>query len=322
MKKSLYLLMILSLMLILSACTPSGEEAKKATTEEKNGLENGEFDLDHEGRNIHYRIHGQGPEMMVLTNAWGITSNGLRNLFKCLESDFTMIYFDSRGMGASSPVAVPEDMGSKAAREDFEILRKHLKLEKVILLGWSHGAMNATSLLAETPEGISKAIMVHGAFYSDPADMDRYAKDYPELMQSYPAYIGYLNNEQNTEEEKEAYHREFLFDSFLPILFKDREAGKEKLKELLAEATFSYKHNVYIQMVDSAGFDTREMLKDIAVPVLVIAGSYDMNPPERLEAAAAAMQDGTFVLFEESGHYSMLEETDKFIKVIKEFVAK
>ena len=322
MKRALTLVAVFAICAAFVSCTPPEAKDEKADKEVKAGLENGEFNFDNQGRNIHYRIHGQGPVIMVLTNAWGITTDGLRNLFKCLESDFTMVYFDSRGMGGSSPVEVPEDMGVKAVREDYEALRKHLELEKVVLLGWSNGAMSAPYFLTEYPDSVSKAIIVHGAFYTDPADAERYAKDYPEIWQEFGNYMQMVNLPETTEEAKEQGNRDLIYNIFLPALFKDSEAGVAKIKELFAETTFSYKHNIYSQTVDMTGFDSRELLPGIKTPVLLIAGAYDMNPPERIKAAAEKFPEATYVLFEESGHFSMVEETEKFVKVIKEFLAK
>lgn len=322
MRKIFILGLICIFAVAFAACTPAENENEQTKPEEKAGLENGEFDLDHEGRNIHYRVHGKGPEVMVLTNSWGITTNGLRNVFKCMEDDFTMIYYDSRGMGGSSPITVAEDMSIKAVRDDFEIVRKHLGLEKVILMGWSNGAMNATPFLLEHPGSVSKAIMMHGGFYVDPADMHTMGERYPELVADFMKYMAVISDQEKTDEAKELYHSEFMLNNMFPEIFKDKEAGKELTRELFGEAKFSFKHNGYCQNVDLATFDMRDSLGEINVPVLVIAGTHDMIPPERLEAGAKAMANATYVLFEESAHFAMLEETEKFMKTIKEFLAE
>ena len=85
-------------------------------------LENGSFRADFGDRAIHYEVHGQGPVLMALTNAWGLTLDGLRGLYRPLEERLTLVYFDPRGMGASSPARTDADRGMAAVREDFHAL--------------------------------------------------------------------------------------------------------------------------------------------------------------------------------------------------------
>ncbi len=77
---------------------------------------------------------------MTVPNSWGLTLEGLRNLYRPLEDHLTFVYFDPRGMGTSGPVKEDRDLGPEAVREDFDALRKHLALDKVSAIGWSNGA--------------------------------------------------------------------------------------------------------------------------------------------------------------------------------------
>ena len=126
-------------------------------------LENGSFKASLNGFGIHYEVHGEGPVLMVLSNSWGINIAALRVLFRDLENDLTLVYFDPRGMGESDPIREESDMGLAAVRADFDALRNHLGLETVNALGWSNGAINLVVLASEKPETLSSAIFLHGA---------------------------------------------------------------------------------------------------------------------------------------------------------------
>ncbi|MCJ7754690.1 MAG: alpha/beta hydrolase, partial [Thermoanaerobaculales bacterium] len=158
------------------------------------GLENGSFTAELNGFDIHYEVHGQGPVLMVLTNSWGLSTEGLRGLLGPLEERLTMVYFDPRGMGESAEIREESDMGLEAVRADFQALREHLGLESVNAIGWSNGAMNLVLLAAERPETIDTAIFLHGAASYTAEDMAAMAADYPELMKASMAFNQEMQN--------------------------------------------------------------------------------------------------------------------------------
>jgi pimeloyl-ACP methyl ester carboxylesterase len=77
-------------------------------------LDNGSFAAELNGFEIHYEVHGRGPVVMGVPNSWGLSLGGLRGLFRGLEGDLTMVYFDPRGMGGSGRVREDADMGMAA----------------------------------------------------------------------------------------------------------------------------------------------------------------------------------------------------------------
>jgi pimeloyl-ACP methyl ester carboxylesterase len=43
-------------------------------------------------------------------------------------------------------------------------------------------------------------------------------------------------------------------------------------------------------------------------------------PPDMVKIIADGIENSTFVLFENSGHYSFIEEQDKFLATVKDFM--
>jgi pimeloyl-ACP methyl ester carboxylesterase len=68
------------------------------------------------------------------------------------------------------------------------------------------------------------------------------------------------------------------------------------------------------------GWDTRKRLYEISVPTLVIRGRYDMCT----EPIAADLVDGIagarLEVFERSSHTPVLEESDRYLEVVGEFM--
>ncbi|MDX6299018.1 MAG: 3-oxoadipate enol-lactonase / 4-carboxymuconolactone decarboxylase [Nocardioidaceae bacterium] len=68
-----------------------------------------------------------------------------------------------------------------------------------------------------------------------------------------------------------------------------------------------------------AGFDVRERLGDVTVPVLTIAGSYDVvTPPETLREIADGVRDGRYVELDGVAHLAPAEAPEQVAALIRE----
>ena len=301
----------------VTACAPAAPPLAEDATPQ--GLENGSFTVELNGFNIHYEVHGQGPVLMALPNSWGLSLEGLRGLYRPLEENLTMVYFDPRGMGESSPIVEDSDMGMAAVRADFQALRQHLGLESVNAIGWSNGAMNLILLAAENPDTIDSAVFLHGAAYFSEEDSAAYAARYPEVFEAWGALVQDLENPELTEDQRTEKMRAMWLDEWFPISFADRASASEILEVTFGNAEFSWAHGSYSQR-DQAGFDARSMLPQITARSLVIAGAHDAIPVSKGKAMAAGIPDAEFVLFESSGHYAPAEEAEAFEALVLRFL--
>ena len=282
-------------------------------------LENGSFTALLNGFDIHYQIHGQGPVMMVVSNSWGLDITGLRGMLQGLEEKLTMVYFDSRGMGESDPIREESDMSMAAVRGDFDALRQHLGLEKVHAIGWSNGAGNLILLAIEHPEILSSATFVHGVASYTQEDAVEFSQRFAELTEKHMAFMQEMADESLTDEIRTERVKELWLTEFFPLQMADQEGGPALLDKAFSGAQFSWSHGQYANQ-ESMGFDTREQLAAIPVRSLVIAGTHDMSPPEKVKVLADGLGDSVYVLFENSGHFVPLEEPALFETVVFDFV--
>jgi proline iminopeptidase len=279
----------------------------------------GSYTAKLDGFDIHYEIHGSGPVLMVMPNSWGLSLEGLRGLFRPLEERLTVVYFDPRGMGGSSAVDEPQDRGMQAVRADFDALRRHLRLDRVDALGWSNGAMNLMLHAGERPETIGRAIFLHGVAHFGEEDVKRLQEEHPDLLEKFSAFRQEMENAPTTAEERDARTKQFYLQVWFPALFADPTLASAKLPAVFADAEFSYGHLRYAD-TDSAAFDARPSLSRIQASSLVIAGPHDLLPPARVEEVHLAIPRSRFVVFERSGHFSPVEETDRFVATVVEFL--
>lgn len=291
--------------------------AAPATTHAR--LPNGSFELRHDGVTTHYEVHGSGPVLMALTNSWGLSLEGLREMYRPLEKRLTMVYFDPRGLGGSSPARSDADRGMAAVREDFDALRRHLGLARVAAIGWSNGAMNLILLASEHPDTLSAAIFVHGVAYLGPEDEKQMAAEHADLFRQYGAFMKQVSAEGLSAREQTRLLRRFWVETYFPHLCADPETGKGLVEGMFAQAQMSWPH-ARVTNADSKDWDVRDRLSRITARSLVIAGAHDLLPPERVRALHEGIRGSRFLVFEKSGHFSPLEEPEAFRKAVWEFL--
>ncbi|MFQ5929020.1 MAG: alpha/beta fold hydrolase [Acidobacteriota bacterium] len=308
---------ILSVLLTLVFGCRQGSEL---AAEEVSGLQNGEFTAELNGTNIFYAVHGSGPVLMALPNSWGLTHEGLRVMFGPLEEHLTMVYFDPRGMGRSAAIVSEDDMSMATIRADLDALRLHLGLGKVNVIGWSNGGFNLFLLAANYPESVSSAIVLHSAANLSQEDLDLMKENHSELFQKFKAFQAEMTQGKFPEEEQNARMKDFVINEWFPYLFADPEAGKEMLKTFYEGVGFSWRHSAYANTVDTQNFDVRAALPRISCPTLIIAGAHDMMAPARVEEAHKAIAGSRFILFERSAHFAPVEEQEKFVRAILDFI--
>lgn len=282
-------------------------------------LANGSFKAEIDGRTIHYEVHGKGPVLMTLTNSWGLTLDGLRGLYRPLEERLTLVYFDPRGMGASSPARTDADRGMAAVREDFDALRRHLRIEKANVIGWSNGAMNLQLLAAEKPKTIESAIFLHGIASNTREDMLEFANRFPDMTTRFLAFQKQQEDPGLSDDERTARQRKFWMEEFFPFLLADPPASKAKLEEAFRGQPFSTPHTRQTD-IESALFDARPQLAAITARSLVLAGQKDAAPPERVKEIADGIKGATFKVFAKSGHFAPIEEPEAFRAAVFEFL--
>lgn len=297
-------------------CTPTPAERE---TTMMPVLDNGSFSADLGGCAIHYEVHGQGPVVMTVPNSWGLSLDGLRGLYRRLEDDLTMVYFDPRGMGRSCPVHEEADMGMAAVRADFDALRRHLGMETVNAIGWSNGAMNLILLAAERPEILESAVFVHGVASFDQEDGRRFAERQPELVRRWSELDRQLHAAELSAEERTRRQKAFWVGEMFPASCADPAAAGPLLAELYREVEFSWAHADYANR-EAPVFDAHGRLADIRARCLVIAGAHDSLEPAKVRELHEGLADSRFLLLNNSGHFAPIEEPESFRTAVLDFL--
>jgi proline iminopeptidase len=279
----------------------------------------GEYDVTLNGVQIHYTVQGSGPVMIAHSGGPGMDARGWDDFAK-IDDFLTILMMHPRGSGLSGSAEGDAYLLPDYA-SDVEALRIHLGLDKPIIMGWSHGGMVAMQFAFTYQDSLSKLILVDtsayfGEFLSDIEAAVQEFKNELWFEKSFAALKAEWAGEYKTDEDMAR-----LWVDEMKFYFKQfdvrAEAYHERTKDLPVRIpplkTFNDK--------EAATMDLRPHLKKIEVPTLVIVGRHDfITNVAMAEEIVKHIPNAQLEIFEDSGHFALVEEPEKFYRVIKEFI--
>jgi len=272
------------------------------------------------GIDIHYFVAGAGPVLVVHPGGPGLEWKYLR--MPLVEEFATVVYVDPRGAGASSRPTKLEDYRMERMVEDLEGLRGHLGLKRMALLGHSHGGI-VSQLYAIRHQASLKRLILCTTVASGGAD---WLKEMAANMRARSAEPWYADataaaRESGAGSTPEQAHERFM--RMLPFYFYRWEPFKEAASRLLEGTRITPESARAFTELDAPGFDTREELKKLRVPTMILAGRHDFAcTPGRAAEMNGLMPNSRLVVFERSGHFPYLEEPQGFALAVRAFLSE
>jgi proline iminopeptidase len=228
---------------------------------------------------------------------------------------FQFIYVDLRGGGKSTgdPTALTYDV----LASDLDAVRAHLGLERVAVLGYSIGGALAIEYSRRCPETVSNVI----AAGTPPTG------DIPNMVKAATAYFEAEGSEERKAILKENYARlppgtppEQAVFAQTPMRFFD---PRFDARPLFAEADF--KPRLFEQVLGplTAAWDVTVDRESLRVPILLAHGRHDYVAPYTMwNGIVDTLPDATLHLFERSGHQTFFEEPERFVEVVRAWMAR
>jgi proline iminopeptidase len=279
----------------------------------------GEYEVVLNGVNIHYTVQGSGPAMIAHSGGPGMDARSWDDFAK-IDNFLTIVMIHPRGSGLSGPAAGDAYLLPDYA-SDVEALRIHLGLDKPIVMGWSHGGMVAMQFAFTYPDSLSKLILVDtsayfGEFLSDVEGAVQEFKNEPWFEKSLAALKAEWAGEYQTDEDMAR-----LWAEEMKFYFKQFDARAEAYHGRTKDLPVHVPPLKTFNVKEAATMDLRPQLKNISVPTLVIVGRHDfITNVAMAEEMIKHIPNARLKIFEDSGHFALVEEPAKFYRVIKEFV--
>lgn len=230
-----------------------------------------------------------------------------------LADDLQLIYVDHRNTGRSERIA-PDSCTIEQMADDVEALRQYLGLGKVHVMGNSFGGMWALTYALRHQDALDKLILITTspsyAFY-EAAKAEVARKGSPEQIAAVPElFEGRIDSDEQLAP---------WWQTMTPLYYhrwdEKYAEGKERGRSNAALMAHMWQNVM-------PSYDVKSRLGEIRVPTLVLGGRHDwVTPYGQSEIIAAGIPDSELVIFEESGHFPFIEEPDRFMQVVREFLA-
>lgn len=230
-----------------------------------------------------------------------------------LADEYRLLLYDSRGSGRSEerPPYTHDQWV-----DDVDALTRRFGIEAFALLGHSYGGIVAQEYALRHPDRLRALILVD----TSPSTVE----NEPTIARALDAGLPgleepWLRRLFEGRVESDAELRD-MWERLLPLYFDG--PFDPSLPRRIAEASYFHHatHNFAFN-VNNPAFDVRERLGEIAVPTLVICGASDwITPLDKSRDIVARIPDSRLEVFEHSGHKPMVEEPERFIAVVRDFL--
>jgi proline iminopeptidase len=240
--------------------------------------------------------------------------------FAKIDDFVTIVQLHPRGSGLSDPAPDRAYLLPDYAA-DIEALRIHLGLDRPIVMGWSHGGMIAQQFAATYPDSLSKLILFDtaayfGEFLNDIEAAVTAFKEQPWYVESFAALKKEWAGDYQTDDDMAAlwaHEMKFYFKHFGPREATYHDRTKHLPVRINPLKTFNDR--------EAPTMDLRPQLANVTVPTLVIVGRHDfITTVSMAEEMVKHLPHARLEVFDDSGHFAVVEEPAKFYRVIHDFV--
>ncbi|MGW4648176.1 alpha/beta fold hydrolase [Kitasatospora sp. NPDC004289] len=289
---------------------------------ENDDLSPGPHLLRVDGLEQRYHVYGSGPVCLAVPGGPGVDWEYLRA--PALEEFLTVVYVEPLGTGGSQRLPTHPDGYTRARiTRSLAALLDRLSLERVFLLGHSHGGFVAQHFALHHPGRLHGLVLYESAPVTGPEHQAEAATRVGEFVArnaahpELPAALAGLHAAGTVTDDEEitAALRALMPVYFAHFWSREREFGP--LRERV--------RCTYISPLDEHGvpdrIDDREALTFLTVPALVVVGRYDVVCGPRWARELHALIPGSrLAVLAESGHFGHLEEPTVFADAVRAFV--
>lgn len=226
-----------------------------------------------------------------------------------------VVLYDQVGCGASSrPPA--DQLDTSVFVAELADLRAQLDLDQVFLLGTSWGGMLAMEYALTQPAGL-RGLVLNSTLASAATWAAEQARLRDELPEEHAAALrtNEVDDPRYQEAEKLFNARHFCRreDNPVEIQMVESARGRDVYRAMWGP-------NEWTMNGKLSGWDVRDRLGEIQIPVLLTAGRHDMCTPSVLSELQEGFPAARTVVFEESSHTPYLEEPGAFMTTIASFL--
>lgn len=256
------------------------------------------------GLKLHYELVGFGTPVLMIH---GFTNHGMvwaQQVADLIHAGYCVLMPDLAGHGMSQVAARKTTVDELA--EDMVNLLDHLGIDRTIVCGLSLGGMVAQYMSAGYPQSVQALIVANSCADSTAPDVvaanqswiEQFEKPNGPLLRMQTVWPQMLN---------ERYRASPTADAFL--------ASWQRINTKIPGSSFA---NVARGLQE---FKSKDRLKDVSAPCLVIAGEFDrLFPPAVCGEIAQLIPGAIFKVIAGAGHLSSLDSPKEFNELLLDFL--
>jgi len=243
------------------------------------------------------RVSGSGSALVLLH---GFCETGIiwHDVANALSADYLIIVPDLPGFGETEASAESLEEWAVSLHQAILPITKN---NKITLIGHSMGGYVALAFAELFPDMVAALGLFHSAVLQDT----------PEKKENRYKTIDFINNYGVKPFVKEIIPGIYAPDAPKQWIEKSMEIALNLSKEGIIKALKAMAERP----------DRTVVLKNLTVPILVVAGKYDGLIPLQTQAEQALLAEKSqFVILENSGHMGIFEEAEKSLLALTQFM--
>lgn len=271
-----------------------------------------------DGTELAYHVRGEGLPLICIPGGPMRDSAYLGNLGG-LSRRRQLIMLDLRGTGKS---AIPADPGSYRCDrlvDDVSALQDHLALDQPDVLAHSAGANIAVQFAVRHPRRLSKLVLITPSGRAVDLEPDsemrreivRLRRDEPWYPQAAAAFERIASGAGTGDD----------WAAMAPLVYGRWDAAAQA--DFAAEEQ-QINHDAARAFGAEGAFDpaaTRAGIAELASPVLIVAGTLDLQRPPRVVAEFTSMFPAAQLVVQPgAGHFPWLDDADVFVSAVAAFL--
>lgn len=270
--------------------------------------------------NTWYKIVGEDSGLspvLCLHGGPGIPHDYLEPLSQ-LAASRRVIFYDQLGVGKSDKIDEPSLWTVELFLEELDGVRNALELDEFHLFGQSWGGMLALEYMLRRPSGVRSLILANS-----PASMPRWALETGKLRAQLPESVrnvldlheaaGSTDSEAYAEATMEFYKlhlcRLHPWPDYVTRAFAKQAEAPQVYQTMVGPNEF----HIVGTLKD---WDVEDRLSEIHIPTLIISGRYDEATPAISAVIHEGIKGSEWLLFEESSHMPHVEEQERFMDAL------
>jgi len=279
------------------------------------------------GAETWYRVVGDGEKpgalpILLLHGGPGGAHDYLESMQELADTGRRVIFYDQLGCGRSPYPSDPAKWTVELFVDEVDAIRDALGLDRLHLLGQSWGGMLGMEYALRQPPGLQSLIVC-----DSPASMRLWVQEANRLREGLPPDVQQtlLRHEAEGTTESDEYQTAIhvFYDRHVCRVVPAPDYVQRSMDHILNEVYLTMNGPSEFHVVGTLkDWDITPRLGEISVPTLIISGAHDEATPLISRTINEGIPGSEWVLFDDSSHMPHVEEPERFLQVVGDWLER